>query len=241
MVSAQGCMASREPRYWAVIPSAGGGSRMGMGRPKQYLPLCGRTLIEWSIGPFLDAGWIDGVVVVLARGDSEFAKLSLARHPKLLIAIGGASRAESVLAGLVAVDTHRTNRDAPVYALIHEASRPCLIVEDLERLREEASDEHGGLLALPLNETLKRESRERAVATVEGHELWRAQTPQLFRADLLRSALKAVGDSADESDAMERAGHKPHLIRGRDSNLKVTYPEDLQLAEFWLSRQEYVR
>lgn len=236
-------MGMRSPRYWAVVPSAGGGSRMGLGRPKQYLPLCGRTLIEWSIGPLLDAEWIDGVVVVLARGDGEFARLPLARHPRVLTAVGGASRTDSVLAGvaIAQAQAQAVRGDAPVYVIVHEASRPCLIGEDIERLRDEASDEHGGLLALPLHETLKQQARERAVATLDARELWRAQTPQLFRADLLRMALQQGGGMADEAAAMERAGYRPRLIRGRDSNLKVTLPEDLPLAEFWLSRREYVR
>lgn len=232
----------RQPRYWAVIPSAGG-ARMGLGRPRQYLQLRAKALIEWSIGPFLDAGWIDGVVAVLARGDNEFAKLPIARHPKLLVAVGGASRAESVLAGLRAIEARSGALDAPTFALIHESSRPCLIVEDLERLRDEASDEHGGLLALPVSDTLKREARERDAGSVDSRDLWRAQTPQLFRADLLRAALAAQGGGArsDEATAMERAGYRPKLIRSRESNLKVSAPEDLPLAEFWLSRQEYVR
>jgi 2-C-methyl-D-erythritol 4-phosphate cytidylyltransferase len=216
---------------------------MGLGKPKQYLPLQTKALIEWSIAPFLDTGWVDGVVVVLARGDSEFAKLPIARHPKLVTVLGGASRTESVLAGLQAVDQRSRMLESPVFVLLHDAARPCLTVDDIEELREEASDEHGGLLALPVEATLTREERERAVGTVDRRELWRAQTPQLFRLDLLRGALeKAGGDApADEADAMERAGYKPRLVRGRESNIKLTYPEDVPLAEFWLSRQEYVR
>lgn len=239
-------MSTREPRYWAVIASAGGSARMGLGRPKQYLQLRSRALLEWSLAPFLDAGWIDGTVVVLAKGDGEFAKLPIARHPKLLTVTGGVSRAESVLAGLRAVSAASSGlADAPIYTLVHDAARPCLTVDDIERLRDEASDDNGGLLAMPLNDTLKREMRERSVATVARNELWRAQAPQLFRLDLLRRALES-GQAAgiqpdDEAAAMEAAGYKPLLVRGRESNLKVTYPEDLPLAEFWLSRQEYAR
>lgn len=218
---------------------------MGLGRPKQYLQLRGRALLEWSLAPFLDAGWIDGTVLVLAKGDTEFAKLPIARHPKILTVTGGASRAESVLAGLRAVSGASQGLDAPVYTLVHDAARPCLTVDDIERLRDEASDDNGGLLGLPVNDTLKRESRERALATIDRAELWRAQTPQLFRLDLLRNALergRAGGVSHDdEAAAMEAAGFKPRLLRGRESNLKVTYPEDLPLAEFWLSRQDYAR
>ena len=218
---------------------------MGLGRPKQYLALRGRALLEWSLSPFLDTGWVDGIVLVLAKGDSEFAKLPIARHPKILTVTGGASRAESVLAGLRAVTAASTGLDAPIYALVHDAARPCLTVDDIESLRDDATDENGGLLALPLTDTLKREGRERALATIDRSELWRAQTPQLFRLDLLRAALeRSQGKGAaldDEAAAMEAAGYKPLLVRGRESNLKVTFPEDLPLAEFWLSRQEYAR
>jgi 2-C-methyl-D-erythritol 4-phosphate cytidylyltransferase len=236
---------TKTPRYWAVIPSAGGGARMGLGKPKQYLPLRGKALIEWSIAPFLDSGWIDGIVVVLAKGDTDFAKLPIAGHPKIFITGGGASRAESVLAGLQVAESRSRALDAPVFVLVHDAARPCLTCDDIETLREEASDEHGGLLALPVNDNLKKEDKERASATIDRKELWRAQTPQLFRLDLLRAALEAAVASghapADEAAAMERADRRPRLVRGRESNVKVTYPEDVPLAEFWLSRQEYVR
>jgi len=218
---------------------------MGLGKPKQYLPLRGKALIEWSIAPFLDAGWIDGIVVVLAKGDTDFARLPIAGHPKIFTAPGGASRAESVLAGLQLVDGRSRSLESPVYVLVHDAARPCLTCDDIETLREEASDEDGGLLALPVNENLKREDKERSATTVDRKELWRAQTPQLFRVDLLRSALEAAVASGkapvDEAAAMEQARHRPRLVRGRESNVKVTFPEDVPLAEFWLSRQEYVR
>ena len=218
---------------------------MGLGKPKQYLPLRGRALLEWSLAPFLDTGWIDGVVLVLSKGDTDFAKLPIAGHPKIFIAAGGASRADSVLAGLQAVAERSASLDAPVYVLVHDAARPCLTVDDIETLRDEASDEQGGLLAVPVTDVLKLEEKETSARTVGHAELWYAQTPQLFRLDLLRTSLeravaggKALGD---EASAMELSGHRPALVKGRQSNLKVTYPEDLPLAEFWLSRQDYLR
>ncbi|MDE2148879.1 MAG: 2-C-methyl-D-erythritol 4-phosphate cytidylyltransferase [Gammaproteobacteria bacterium] len=218
---------------------------MGLGRPKQYLPVAGRALVEWSLAPFLRADWVDGVVVVLARGDSEFARLPIARHPKILITVGGAARLDSVLAGLTAVAEPASVTEAPVYVLVHDAARPCVTVDDIERLCREASDEHGGLLALPLTEAVKREVRERAEATLNSGALWRAQSPQLFRLDLLHKALEAArtggATGVDEAAAMEAAGMRPRLVRGRESNLKVTYPEDVPLAEFWLSRAAYLR
>lgn len=236
---------TKVPRYWAVVASAGGGARMGLGKPKQYLPLRGRALLEWSLAPFFDAGWIDGVVLALPKGDADFAKLPIARHPKIATVTGGTTRADSVLAGLQAVTERSQTLDAPVYVLVHDAARPCLTVDDVESLRDEASDEQGGLLAVSVTDVLKQEERESSVRTVDHAALWRAQTPQLFRLDLLRTALEqaiAKGKPlGDEAAAMELAGYKPMLVRGRESNLKVTYPEDLPLAEFWLSRQEYAR
>ncbi|WP_028079391.1 2-C-methyl-D-erythritol 4-phosphate cytidylyltransferase [Solimonas soli] len=231
-------------RYWAVIPAAGGGTRMGSGRPKQYLPLRGRTLIEWSLAPFLEAEWIDGIVLVLPKSDSEFAQLPIARHPRIVPVVGGAARAESVLAGLRAVAAHtRAFRDVRV--LVHDAARPCVQASDIDRLCEEADDGHGGILALPVTDTLKRGKPSRQYTeiaeTVDRALYWRAQTPQLFGLEKLMRALQeceARGlEVTDEASAMERAGYRPRLVRGRESNIKVTYPEDLQLAEFWLQRQ----
>ena len=234
-------MSSKTPRYWAVIPAAGGGSRMGHNKPKQYLPLRGCALLEWSLAPFLDSGWIDGVVLVLARSDQDYSKLPVARHPKIVTTWGGSARADSVLAGLEVV-AERTRGFEEVFVLVHDAARPCLDWSDLERLRDEADDEHGGLLAMPVTDTLKKSKKGKVAATLDRALIWRAQTPQLFRLDLLRQALHDCDERnlevTDEASAMERAGYKPRLIRGRESNLKVTYPEDLLLAEFWLAHAE---
>lgn len=234
-------MSVRTARYWAVIPAAGGGARMGSTRPKQYLPMRGRAMLEWSLAPFLDSGWIDGVVLVLARSDQDFARLPVARHPKIVSVSGGAARAESVLAGLDAVAARGVGA-AEVFVLVHDAARPCLDWSDLERLRDEADDEHGGLLAMPVTDTLKRGKQGKVAATLDRSLIWRAQTPQLFRLDLLRQALLDCQERnlevTDEASAMERAGFQPRLVRGRESNLKVTYPEDLLLAEFWLAHAD---
>lgn len=214
---------------------------MGQPRPKQYLPLRGRSLLEWSIAPFLETDWIDGVVLVLAKSDPEFARLPIARHPKIVTAIGGAARAESVLAGLQVV-AERSRGFNEVYALVHDAARPCLMWSDLENLRDEASDEQGGLLALPATDTLKQSRQGQVAKTIDRAFIWRAQTPQLFQLDLLVGALRECAERGlavtDEASAMESAGYAPRLVRGRESNIKVTYPDDLPLAEFWLARQE---
>jgi len=232
---------NQTPRYWAVIPAAGGGTRMGINRPKQYLPLRGRTILEWSLAPFLDHDQIDGVVLVLAKNDQEYPKLSIARHPKIVTTHGGVARADSVLSGLEAVAA-RTQVFEEVFVMVHDAARPCVEWADIERLREEADDEHGGLLALPVTDTLKKSKQGKVSSTVDREFIWRAQTPQIFRLDLLMNSLKECAERGlevtDEASAMERAGYTPRLVRGRDSNIKVTYAEDLAVAEFWLARQE---
>lgn len=217
---------------------------MASGRPKQYLTLHGRALIEWSLAPFLDAEWIDGVVLVLARQDSEFAQLPIARHPRIITTVGGGARADSVLAGLEVVASHtRAFRD--VHVLVHDAARPCVQAADIDRLCEEADDEHGGILALPVSDTLKRARQHRIAETLDRSAIWRAQTPQLFRLSLLMQALKDCSEGGhevtDEASAMEQRGYKPRLVRGSEANIKVTYPEDLQLAQFWLQQQERPR
>lgn len=214
---------------------------MELGRPKQYLPLRDRTLLEWSAGVFLDLDWVDGVVLVLAKNDTEFSKLQISRHPKIVTTTGGAQRADSVLAGLRVV-AQRSEGFRDVRVLVHDAARPCVVWSDIERLRDEADAKHGGLLARPVTETLKSAKKGKVAGTLDRAFVWRAQTPQLFRLDLLSAALTECSvrnwEVTDEASAMERAGYKPRLVAGRESNIKVTYPEDLKLAEFWLNQQE---
>lgn len=213
---------------------------MGIAQPKQYLPLAGRSLLEWSLAPLLAAEWIDGVVIALARGDSSFARLPVAGHARLLTVQGGSARADSVLAGLKLV-TERAVEPDNVQVLVHDAARPCLHVRDLQRLRDEADERNGALLAVPSVDTLKRGESGKAVATVDRSHYWRAQTPQLFPLLSLTLALRDSLDAGitvtDEASAMERRGLKPRLVRGHESNLKVTYPDDLRLAEFWLAER----
>ena len=214
---------------------------MGAPTPKQYLPLKGRSLIEWSLASLLACGWIDGVVVVLARSDSTFATLPVAGHPKIFTTLGGAARADSVLAGLTAL-APRALAGAATRVLVHDAARPGLTARLLEQLREGDDAAHGALLALPCSDTLKRaEEGARVAETVERRHYWRAQTPQLFGLAQLTQALeqaRAQGfEVTDEASAIEQLGHKPRLVRGQERNLKVTYPEDLALAAFWLNQE----
>jgi len=214
---------------------------MGGTIPKQYLKAAGKTLLEHSLAALLALDWVDGVIVGLAAGDTTFGKLPCAKDARIRLATGGATRADSVLAGLRQVPA----AEKETFVLVHDAARPCVTRGDIQRLRDEASDADGGLLAAPVADTLKRAESSRSAATVDRRDLWAAQTPQMFRLDLLRTALetcKARGiEVTDEAAAMEAMGHHPRLVNGRRSNLKVTYADDLALAEFWLSRPENQR
>lgn len=222
-----------------MVVAAGSGSRMAADRPKQYLPLAGRCVIEWSLAPFLGCDWIAGIVVVLAATDREFEKLPVSRDGRVFSVGGGASRAESVLCGLRWIEARLSKQDSRrSYALVHDAARPCLRQQDLDRLRDQASNADGGLLAVPVTDTLKREAQSRVDETVSRDALWRAQTPQLFELPRLIQALEVAASSGlavtDDASAMEAIGAQPHLVRGCGSNIKITHAEDLALAEFWL-------
>jgi 2-C-methyl-D-erythritol 4-phosphate cytidylyltransferase len=223
-----------DTNYWIVMPAAGSARRMGAAVPKQYLPLAGRTVIEWSLAPFLQRDWTSGIVVVLSEGDSRWSQTTLAGHAKIVTTCGGAERMDSVLAGLKALETRASARD---WVLVHDAARPCLSSADLERLLNELSeDEVGGLLAAPVVDTLKRaDDQQRIDQTVSREKLWRALTPQMFRFELLRRALQSAVDNrvaaTDEAQAIEALGLRPKLIVGDADNVKITLPEDLPRAE----------
>src|SRR6185503_1401751 len=216
-------------KYWAVVPAAGSSRRMtGASMPKQYLQLCGRSVIEWAIAPLLERADCERIVVVLAADDRRWQELPLARNPKILTATGGAERVDSVRAGLRALAQHASEQD---WMLVHDAARPCLRAMDLSRLIEELSgDDVGGLLGAPVVDTLKRaDANDRVQATVSRTALWRALTPQMFRFGVLDRALRAAQSAAtaptDEAQAVEALGLQPQLVRGDPDNIKITLPE----------------
>jgi 2-C-methyl-D-erythritol 4-phosphate cytidylyltransferase len=203
---------------------------MGSELPKQYLPLSGRPLIEHALRALAAHPRIARVYVVLSPDDGWWDGQGI-KHDKLaVLSCGGAARAESVANGLRAIAGEISADD---WVLVHDAARPCLRAEHLDRmLAELADDEVGGILAVPLADTLKRaEAGQRIAETVPREGLWQAQTPQMFRHGLLLQALEAA-DSAvtDEASAVEHMGLKPKLVEGDLRNLKVTYPRDLELA-----------
>ncbi len=228
------------PKIYALIPAAGSGARMGAALPKQYLPLAGRTLLYYAVRALLHPA-IERVFVVLAQGDGHFARQDWRPHASRMSPLycGGNTRAASVFNGLMAA---RDEIAAADWVLVHDAVRPCLSAPALERLIAALRDDPtGGLLALPIVDTLKRADAHGCVVRTEAREnLWQAQTPQMFRYRLLIEALRAADPAVatDEACAVERLGLRPRLVAGDARNLKVTYPQDLELAKTILKSME---
>ncbi|MGD2055889.1 MAG: 2-C-methyl-D-erythritol 4-phosphate cytidylyltransferase [Gammaproteobacteria bacterium] len=229
-------------RCWAIVPAAGSGRRMASGIPKQYLPLCGMTVLEHTLDTLLACTALQGIVVVLAADDRYWPGIeSRYAASRLERVSGGAERCHSVLNAIHHLSDHAAPRD---WVLVHDAARPCLRVDDIVALINTlAADPHGGLLGVPVTDTMKRsDAQDRITATVDRQCLWHAQTPQMFRLESLRVALEdalAKGIMVtDEAAAMELAGYRPRLVRGHADNLKVTVPSDLGLAEYYLQQRQ---
>lgn len=222
-------------RHFAIVPAAGSGARFGAEVPKQYLALAGKPMIHHALAALCRCERIEQVWVVLSPGDEWWTSFDWTDlGAKLKVAFcGGATRAESVLNGLQAAADSLTEND---WVLVHDAARPCLSQAMLAALCDELADDPvGGLLAVPVADTLKRAGPDQRVAATEPRDgLWQAQTPQMFRYGLLRAALTGRPGVTDEAGAIEAAGMQPRLVRADSTNLKVTFPADLQLAELIL-------
>jgi 2-C-methyl-D-erythritol 4-phosphate cytidylyltransferase len=207
-------------------------------RPKQYLDLKGRTVLEWAIAPFLRLSTCERIAVVLAAGDDRWRDLPVMKDARILTAKGGSERAQSVCAGLSALREFASDDD---WVLVHDAARPCLGDSDLKALITQVGDDAvGGLLAVRVVDTLKRADEHGRVAeTLPREGLWRALTPQMFRFGILQRALAASAERrfavTDECQAVEMLGLRPRLITGSVNNLKITTPEDLEQAARILS------
>lgn len=225
------------PRCVALLPAAGIGARMAAGRPKQYLPLAGRPMLWHAIRALSGCRRISATYVVLSPSDHDWDSHDWSELGGLrVLRCGGATRAESVLNGLAAMAGEVTADD---WVLVHDAARPCLRRPLVERLLDGVlADPVGGLLAMPVADTMKRGGPDgRIVETVPRSGLWAAQTPQMFRHGLLRRALGQAGPAVtDEASAVEHLGLRPRLVESDLSNLKVTFPGDAALAEWLLSR-----
>lgn len=223
---------------YALIPAAGGGSRMAAECPKQYLSLAGKPLIWHALKTLAGVAAIERVFVVLAPDDALWTGFEWAEFAARLTVLrcGGATRAKSVTNGLRMMRERVAAND---WVLVHDAARCCLTSAHVEKLIAEVGDDPvGGLLAVPVADTLKRaEEGQRVAATVSRENLWQAQTPQMFRHGTLLDALKQAPAVTDEASAIEVLGLRPKLVAADATNLKVTYPLDLQLAEWILANR----
>ena len=230
----------RERKYWVVIPAAGVGKRMRADRPKQYLPLGDGSVLEQTIAIFNRHPKIAGIVVVVTEGDPYWAELNVECSVPLLVANGGTERCHSVLNGLELLQQHATESDD--WVLVHDAARPCLRQGDIDHLINELyDDEVGGILAVPVRDTMKRDDGAGRIAHTEDRNgMWHALTPQMFPMSLLRESLQqALADGfevTDEASAIEHSGRRPKLVEGHADNIKITRPEDLALATFFLQQ-----
>ena len=228
-------------RYWAVIPAAGVGTRMQADVPKQYLSINHKTILEHTLERFCSHPKIEGVVVVISGNDDVWKSLGICSHPKITVVDGGVERCHSVLNGLRALSDNANNND---WVLVHDAVRPCLRTEDIDRLMN-TLDGHGvgGLLGLPVRDTMKRADTTSTIQeTVDREGLWHALTPQMFHlgslVDSLENALANDLIVTDEAQAIELNGLQPVLVEGHPDNIKITCKNDLALAELFLSQQE---
>lgn len=226
-------------RYWAVIPAAGVGARMQADLPKQYLRIGNKPIIEHTLAVFCDHKKISGIIVAISEQDEYWSALEIASHPKIRTTIGGTERCHSVMNCLQSLAATAAADD---WVLVHDAARPCIGKDDIDHLIDTlARDPVGGLLALPVRDTMKRADGDNRVdETVNREGLWHALTPQMFRlADLSRVLQQAIARDrvvTDESQAMELAGYKPRLVPGRRQNIKVTHKDDIALAELYLKQ-----
>ncbi len=223
-----------QARYFALIPAAGVGARMGAACPKQYLPIAGKPMLRHVVDVFLSHPTMTHTFVVVSENDAYIDDVIPAILPHVtVLRCGGGTRKESVLNGLQAMCAHVDDDD---WILVHDAARPGLTARLIEKLTTEVGDDKvGGLLALPVVDTVKRVGAK-GVDTLSREGLWLAQTPQMFRSVLLLRALMEVTDVTDDASAVEALGLSPKLVEGDVCNLKVTLPSDIRIVEMFLER-----
>ncbi len=223
--------------YWAIIPAAGVGKRMKSHCPKQYLSLLNKPVLQHTLERLEQINFKE-IIIAVSEQDEYFADLHLPSNAQKVN--GGVERCHSVFNGLLSLQNKAKAQD---WVLVHDAARPCVRVQDIKKLMKELENHAvGGLLAVPVRDTMKRtNSRAECIETVSRELLWHALTPQMFRFEVLFNALKNALTQqllvTDEAQAIELAGLKPVLIEGAMDNLKITHPQDLRLAELFLQAQ----
>ncbi|WP_036248784.1 2-C-methyl-D-erythritol 4-phosphate cytidylyltransferase [Methylobacter sp. BBA5.1] len=225
-------------KFWGIVPAAGVGKRMQADRPKQYLELAGKPVIEQTLSRLLQTNVFEAIAVAVSREDPYWPDLAIARHERILTAPGGKERADSVLSALKSIRDKASDTD---WVLVHDAARPCITAGDIHHLIAcLIHDDVGGILALSSHDTLKNVQDGRIAGTLDRNHIWRALTPQMFRYGMLKNALEeAEGNPAitDEASALELKGLRPKIVEGRPDNIKITRPEDLPLAQFYMEQQ----
>ena len=229
-------------RFIAIVPAAGVGKRMQANCPKQYLRINNETILTHTVMKLLSHPLISQVILALGADDQYFSESQLASHQDIIRVTGGAERVDSVLSGLRAVDS----KEYP-WVLVHDAARPCVSHEDIDNLIEQClTNNCGGILATPVRDTMKRGIGVNSLtntidSTVEREQLWHALTPQLYKTHELtlaiEQALAAGLQITDEASAIEQANLPSLLVSASSENIKITHPDDLALAEFYLNKQ----
>ncbi len=227
-----------EERYWSIVPAAGVGARMQQAIPKQYLRIANKTILDHTLEKLCSHGAIRGVAVAISNTDEYWPNHQLINNKEIITAQGGSERYQSVFNALKGLSDKCHAND---WVLVHDAARPCLSLDDISKLIAKVKyDDIGGLLATPVRDTMKRaNSYGKILHTTERKYLWHALTPQMFRFGMLYDALQsAIGSKliiTDEASALEAKGYQPLLIEGSSKNIKITRPEDLALAEFYIN------
>jgi 2-C-methyl-D-erythritol 4-phosphate cytidylyltransferase len=226
-------------KFWGIVPAAGVGKRMNVNCPKQYLSLSEtQTIIEHTLTRLCDVQVFEKIIVAISDDDGYWNDLPISKHEKITRAKGGKERADSVLNALIEIENQADKND---WVLVHDAARPCITSEDIEKLIFELKDDEiGGILALSSHDTLKDVNGVQILSTHDRNRIWRALTPQMFRYGALKNALKinqGNGAITDEASALEIQGFSPKIVEGRSDNIKITRFEDLALAQFYLAQQ----
>ena len=227
-------------KYWGIVPAAGIGSRMQSATPKQYLQLHNKTVLEHTLCRLAQLTSLEAIVVAISDNDPYWPKLNLDIAKPIQTVKGGAERCHSVLNALESLADKAESSD---WVLVHDAARPCVRTDDLVKLVTDVQNHStGGLLGIPVRDTMKRtDDQSNVTETVERNNLWHALTPQMFRFGQLQQAMNdAINKQflvTDEASAMEFAGYTPVMIEGHADNIKITRPEDLELASFYLQHQ----
>jgi 2-C-methyl-D-erythritol 4-phosphate cytidylyltransferase len=232
---------TKNTKFWGIVPAAGVGKRMQAERPKQYLALKNSTVIEQTLTRLLQVKQLTAIVVAISTEDLYWSNLEVSKNSRIQTAQGGKERVDSVLSALKSIAELADVND---WVLVHDAARPCITQADVENLIAELKNHSvGGILGLASHDTLKLVNDELTIVdTVDRNIICRALTPQMFRYGELKQALEEATAKGwlitDEASALELQGKQPKMIAGRPDNLKITRPEDLALAQFYLEQQK---